>query len=372
MKFDLGSRNKIIIKIGSSLLVEEGNVKKKWLKTLAQDVAQMNKEGCEIILVSSGSIALGKTKLRTKNKKLSLPEKQAAAAVGQIQLMRFYHDFFEECGLNVAQILLTVSDCDNRVRYLNSQNTIGALLKNNIIPIVNENDTIAVDEIKIGDNDRLAARVAQMVGADLLILFSDIDGLYDKNPRKNHDAKLIHEVYKIDKTIENMASDTVSNVGTGGMITKIKAAKMASISSCDTIITDGQPHHPFTSLLSGKQNYTIFHGNKTDSKSKKKWLSGFFNAQGELVVNNCAKEALMSKNISLLPIGVTKISGKFSKGSAVYINDEKGNHIASGITNYSSDDAKLIIGKNSKETKELFGPNAKIELVHIDDMVVLK
>lgn len=372
MKFDIGSRNKIVIKIGSALLIEDGAVKKEWLKSLAQDIEELSSFGCDIIIVSSGSIALGKTKLTIKNNKLSLQDKQAAAAIGQIQLMRFYHDLFEECGLEVAQILLTVSDCDDRARYLNSQNTISSLLKNKIIPIVNENDTIAVDEIKIGDNDRLAARVSQMVGADLLILFSDIDGLYDKNPRTNDDAKLVHEVYKIDKTIENMASDAVSNVGTGGMITKIKAAKMATMSSCDTIITDGQKQNPLQNLLSDQQNFSIFYGSKNDSKSRKKWLSGFFNAQGEIFVNECAKEALMSKKISLLPIGVTKISGKFNKGSAIYINDEEGNHIASGIAKYSSQDAKKIIGKNSKETKELFGQTAKIELVHIDDMVVIK
>ncbi|MBU6338867.1 MAG: glutamate 5-kinase [Rickettsiales bacterium] len=371
MQFDLGKRKKIVIKIGSSLLIEDGLVREKWLKNLALDVANLIHKNLEVVIVSSGAIALGKNFLKSKNKKLSLEEKQAAAAIGQIQLMSFYRDFFKKNNLEVAQILLTASDCNNRERYINSQNTIDTLLKNHIVPIINENDTVAVDEIKIGDNDRLAARVAQMISADLLILFSDIDGLYDANPKTNKNAKLISEVTKITKDIEEMAGGAVSDVGTGGMVTKIKAAKMLSNSSCDTIITNGLVENPLQKLLDAKQNYTIFYSENKDSKSRKKWLSGLLNAKGEVIVNICAKEALTSKKISLLPIGVVKIIGNFEKGEAVFIKDEDGNHIAIGISNYSSSEAKKVMGKNSNEVKEILGKTHKAELVHIDNMVVV-
>jgi glutamate 5-kinase len=372
MEFDLGKRKKIVIKIGSSLLVEEGVVRENWLKDLALDISNLIKKNIEVVIVTSGAIALGKNFLKSKNKKLSLEEKQAAAAIGQIQLMSFYRSFFKKNNLEVAQILLTAADCNNRERYLNSQNTISTLLKNHIIPIINENDTVAVDEIKIGDNDRLAARVAQMISADLLILFSDIDGLYDKNPKTNKEAKLIFEVKKITKDIEDMAGGSSSNVGTGGMITKIKAAKMLNNSSCNTIITSGLVKNPLQKLLAGKQNYTIFYSENKNSKSRKKWLSGILNAKGEIVINICAKEALISKKISLLPIGVLKINGNFEKGEAVFVKDEDGNHIASGITSYSSYEAERIIGKNSNELKEILGKTAKKELIHIDNLVMVK
>ena len=371
MKFDLGKRKKVIIKIGSSLLVEDGLLREKWLKKFTSDIADLISQKVQIVIVSSGAIALGRGFLKVKNKKLSLEEKQAAAAIGQIQLMSFYRDFFKKFNLDVAQILLTAADCNNRQRYLNSKNTIDTLLKNQLIPIINENDTVAVDEIKIGDNDRLAARVAQMISADLLILFSDIDGLYDKNPKTDKSAKLISEVTKITKEIEEMASDAISSVGTGGMITKIKAAKMASASACDTLITNGLVENPLKKLLEGKQNYTIFHSEKNLTKSRKSWLSGFLNAQGEVVVNVCARDALMSKKISLLPIGVVKINGQFEKGEAIFIKDEAGNHLASGVSNYSAIDAKKVIGKTSKEVKEIFGKTAKSELVHIDNLMLI-
>lgn len=371
MKFDLGKRKKVIIKIGSSLLVEDGLLREKWLKKFASDIADLISQKVQIVIVSSGAIALGRGFLKVKNKKLSLEEKQAAAAIGQIQLMSFYRDFFKKFNLDVAQILLTAADCNNRQRYLNSKNTIDTLLKNQLIPIINENDTVAVDEVKIGDNDRLAARVAQMISADLLILFSDIDGLYDKNPKTDKSAKLISEVTKITKEIEDMASDAISSVGTGGMITKIKAAKMASASACDTLITNGLVENPLKKLLEGKLNYTIFHSEKNLTKSRKSWLSGFLNAQGEVVVNVCARDALMSKKISLLPIGVVKINGQFEKGEAIFIKDEAGNHLASGVSNYSAIDAKKVIGKTSKEVKEIFGKTAKSELVHIDNLMVI-
>jgi len=371
MKLDLKNKKKLVIKIGSSLLVEGGKLREKWLKNFAKNVADLIAKDFQITIVSSGAIALGRGFLKVSNKKLSLEEKQAAAAIGQIQLMSFYRDFFKKLNIDVAQILLTASDCNARDRYLNSKNTIETLLKNHIIPIINENDTVAVDEIKIGDNDRLAARVAQMISADVMILFSDIDGLYDKNPKTEKSAQLIHEVEAITKEIENMAGGSVSSVGTGGMITKILAAKMLASTGCETVITNGISDNALKNLVDGKQNFTVFHSGKKSAKSRKHWLSGFFNPKGELIVNTCAVDVLKSKKISLLPIGIVAVNGDFKEGEAVFIRDEKGNHIGSGISNYAALDVKKILEKKSDEVKKILGKSAKKEVVHIDNLVVV-
>jgi glutamate 5-kinase len=371
MILDLENRKKLVIKIGSSLLVEDGKLREKWLKNFTTNVADLVKENFQITIVSSGAIALGRGFLKITNKKLSLEEKQAAAAIGQIQLMGFYRDFFAKLNLHVAQILLTASDCNSRKRYLNSKNTIDTLLKNSIIPIINENDTVAVDEIKIGDNDRLAARVAQMISADVMILFSDIDGLYNKNPKTEKDAKLISEVANITKEIESMAGGTISAVGTGGMITKIMAAKMLANSNCETVITNGTSDNALQKLVEGKQDFTIFRSKKNPSKSRKNWLAGFLNAKGEVIVNACAVEALRNKKISLLAIGVIAVNGDFKQGDAIFIKDDSGNHIASGISNYASLDVKKILKKKSDEVKKILGKSAKKEVVHIDNLVMI-
>jgi glutamate 5-kinase len=371
MKLDFSNRKKIVIKIGSSLLVKDGELRQKWLKSLVKDIAELVKKDFQITIVSSGAVALGKGVLNSIDGKLSLAEKQAAAAVGQIKLMGFYNDFFKIMNFEVAQILMTAADCNSRNRYLNSKNTIDTLLENNVIPIINENDTLAVDEIKIGDNDRLAARVAQMISADLLILFTDIDGLYDKNPRISKNAKLIAKVTKITKEIEDVAGGAGSDVGTGGMATKVMAAKMLTKSGCDTIITSGIAENALKKLCEGKSNFTIFNSRKKVAKSRKNWLSGFFNIKSGVVVNKCAVEVLLSKKVSLLPVGVELVKGDFKKGDIIFVNDEKGNRIASGITNYSASDAKKIIGKRSIEVKKVLGKSAKKELVHIDNLVVI-
>jgi glutamate 5-kinase len=371
MILDLENRKKLVIKIGSSLLVEDGKLREKWLKNFTINVADLVKENFQITIVSSGAIALGRGFLKITNKKLSLEEKQAAAAIGQIQLMGFYRDFFAKLNLHVAQILLTASDCNSRKRYLNSKNTIDTLLKNSIIPIINENDTVAVDEIKIGDNDRLAARVAQMISADVMILFSDIDGLYNKNPKTKKDAKLISEVANITKEIESMAGGTISAVGTGGMITKIMAAKMLANSNCETVITNGTSDNALQKLVEGKQDFTIFRSKKNPSKSRKNWLAGFLNAKGEVIVNACAVEALRNKKISLLAIGVIAVNGDFKQGDAIFIKDDFGNHIASGISNYASLDVQKILKKKSDEVKKILGKSAKKEVVHIDNLVMV-
>jgi glutamate 5-kinase len=366
----LENRKRLVIKIGSSLLAPQGNLRESWLTNFARDVALQIENGVEIIIVTSGAIALGKKNLKTKKANLSLEEKQAAAATGQIQLMSFYRSSFNKFGFEVAQILLTASDCNSRQRYLNCHNTIETLLKNNIIPIINENDSIAVDEIKVGDNDRLAARVAQMVSADLMILFSDIDGLYDSNPKTNKNAKFIKEVLEINSTIEKAASGAGSDVGTGGMITKIMAAKMLQ-DSCDCIITSGISDGCVQNLVSNKQNFTIFYNRKKSKNARKEYLAGFLNLKSGVVVNKCAVDVLKSKKISLLPIGIIDVVGDFKKGEAIFVRDENGVQIASGISNYSSLDVAKILQKKSQQVKEILGKTAKEEVIHIDNLVIV-
>ncbi len=301
---------------------------------------------------------------------MSFAQKQAAASIGQIQLMANYQNALAKNNLKVAQILLTSADCNVRQRYLNCQNTIETLLKNRIIPIINENDSIAVDEIKVGDNDRLAARVAQMVSADLMILFSDIDGLYDANPKTNKNAKFIKEVFEINSDIEKVASGAGSDVGTGGMITKIMAAKMLQ-DSCDCLITSGIEEGCLEKLVTEKQNFTIFHNRNKSKNARKKYLSGLLNLKSGVVVNKCAVDALKSKKISLLPIGIIAVIGDFKKGEAIFVCDENGLQIASGVSNYSSLDVAKVLQKKSQAVKEILGNYVKEEVIHLDNLVVI-
>ncbi len=361
---NLEHKKRIIIKIGSSLLVENStnslqNLQPRlnWLQTVAQDIAYLKKQGKQVIIVSSGAIALGKTRLITKNNKLTLAQKQAAAAIGQIALMAHYKNCFASLNLDIAQILISGEDTTNRSRYLNSKNTINTLLENDVIPIVNENDTVAVAEIKIGDNDRLAARIAQITSADLLILLSDIDGLYQQNPKQFPKAKFIPLVLNVDKEIETMAGESGSNVGTGGMITKIKAVKMAFNSACDCIIASGIANHPINNIFSGGK-FTFFSSPTKKINAKKQWLADCLNPKGEIIANKSACQALKN-NASLLPVGVVKIIGEFKKGEVVLIMDEQGNHLGNGICNCSSTAARLIIGKSRQ-----------IELIHRDNLFI--
>lgn len=367
---DLKNKKRLVIKIGSSLLWDGKKVREKWLQSLAKDVSTLSEKGFEIIITTSGAIAIGKQKLSKNKNKFSLPEKQAAASIGQIELMTLYQKAFKKYNFEVAQILLTASDCNSRQRYLNCQNTIETLLKNNVIPIINENDSIAVDEIKVGDNDRLSARVAQMSSAQLLILFSDIDGLYNCNPKTNKNAKLIKEVFVIDKTIEDMAQGASSEVGTGGMITKIMAAKMLEDSGCDVAIGSGIAENPLQKIIAGKGNSTIFYSKKNVKNQRQKWLSGLLNLNSGIVVNNCAVIALRAKKISILPIGIVEVIGNFKAGEAIAIFDEAKNRIAGGISNYSSFDVARIMQKNSNQVKEIIGQTAKVSVVHIDNLSV--
>ncbi len=372
MRKDFCEVKKLVVKVGSSLLVDEqGNVMQSWMKKLMKDVANLRIRGVEVVIVTSGSVAIGKTILM-QNYLNSVTKKQVASALGQIELMTRYRNLAKKEGFEIAQILLNSSDCSDRHRYINLQNVFLQLLKSGITPIVNENDSISVEEIKIGDNDRLAARVAQIISADMLILLSDIDGLYDKNPRISKDSKFLPVVEKITKEIESMAQKTTSKVGTGGMVTKIAAAKMADISGCDTVITSGLENGCLSKLFYGnKKRYTIFRSRNYSVKLRKKRFSGFLNSKGEAIINKDAAQILVEKNVSLLPVGVVKINGSFKKGDLIFIKDENGNHIASGIANYGSVTARRVMGKRSDVARQIAKKISRAELVHIDNLLMM-
>ncbi len=375
---DFNVYQRIVIKIGSALLVKNQEISLKWLQCLADNIIDLKKQHKKIVIVTSGAVALGKSLLKIIQPEISISQKQALASVGQIKLMSHYQQVFTKHQQQVAQILVTANDCNTRNSYLNCSNTIATLLENNIIPIINENDSIATQEIKFGDNDRLAARIAQMINADLLILFSDIDGLYNKNPKINADATLIKQVAQITSEIEAMATGTSSQVGTGGMITKIMAAKMAMQSQCSTIITNGESTGCLQKLWQQQQPFTHFVANeklKKDhkkSKSKTNWLTGIVNPKGEIIINDCAVTALKKGGASLLAIGAIAVNGNFFAQDPVLIKDSNKQIIASGIVNHSSADVAKILQKTSQQIKEILGDNCKTELIHIDNLVLQK
>lgn len=366
----LESANRIVIKCGSALLVENGKVRDSWLSTLASDIAELRAKGKEILIVTSGAVALGRNRLCLGFGKLKLEEKQAAAAAGQIILMQAWQSAFEKHQIACAQTLLTAYDTERRRNWLNARNTFDALFQMGAIPIVNENDTIATEEIRYGDNDRLAARVAQMVGAETLVLLSDIDGLYDKNPREFKDANHIPIVTEINDSIFAMAggANQSAGMGSGGMRTKIDAALIATSAGANVIIANGQTENPLKSIQSGTKN-TLFKANTDPKTARLSWLSHNLKPQGAFVIDDGAKKALLG-GASLLPIGVKSIEGSFERGDAVAIKAEKGEIIARGICAYNSADAAMIIGKKSHEIEEILGYSGRPALIHRDDMVV--
>jgi len=366
---------RVVIKIGSSLLIDsENTARRAWLKALAEDVAELHSRGKQIVIVSSGAIALGKQTLGWSERRLELQEKQAAAACGQIRLCAEWASAFqfEVSTLQPAQILLTLDDSENRRRYLNARHTFETLLAQpNVIPIVNENDTVATDEIRVGDNDRLAARVAQMISADLLVLLSDVRGLYTMSPLTGQNqAKLIPEVDQITSEIEAMAGGAGSNFGSGGMRTKIEAAKIGVSAGCHMLIAYGVESHPIRALLNGSA-CTWFKARANPAGARKHWILGKLRAHGTYVVDDGAASALM-KGKSLLPAGVGQVKGEFDRGDAVMIETLTGQIIGKGLSEYSSDQATRIIGAHSHEIENILGFKYRDTLIHRDDMVVEK
>ncbi len=358
---------KIVIKIGSSSIVNDKTkkIKKAWLESICKDIKHIHPNS-KIIIVCSGAIALG-SKIISKKKLINrLEEKQAAAAIGQIELANYWQQELKKNKINTAQILLTLSDSEVRRRYLNIRKTINSLLKNNIVPIINENDTVATEEIRFGDNDRLAARVAQMIDSDLLILLSDIDGLYSDNPNKNKKAKKIKNVYDVNSEIEKMASKHKSSLGSGGMITKIWAAKICMNSGCSTIITHSQKKNPIRDI--DINNSTFFHAKKTPKSNRKQWLLNHLHPSGTIIIDNGANKAI-ENNKSLLPAGIIEIKGRFERGDVISVKNLENIKVGIGVIAYNSNDAKKIIGKKSKDIKGILGYDGRDEIIHKDDLV---
>jgi len=362
--------NRIVIKVGSALLADQntGTVHLDWLKALAIDVAACRKRGQDVVLVSSGAIAIGRRRLGLSPGQLKLDDNQAAAAAGMVRLAHAYEEVLGEFGITVGQVLLTLDDTENRRRYINARNTLEALLKLGAVPLINENDTVATDEIRFGDNDRLAARVAAMVSADTLVLLSDIDGLYTADPRTNIDATIVPEVKVITAEIESMAGTAPVGDSRGGMVTKLAAAKVCLSNGCRMVIMDGKQESPLKRLEDGA-TATWFLPSATPRTARKKWISGTLSPAGAVVLDSGAVSAL-SDGKSLLPAGVISIEGDFQRGDAVIIKDSNGQEIGRGLITYGAQDAHLIIGHKTSEIENLLGYRGRDSMIHRDDMVL--
>ena len=367
----LSQSKRIVIKIGSILLVdgESGAIHRDWLNALAEDVARCRARGQDVILVSSGAIAAGRQRLGFEGRALRLEEQQAAAAAGMLRLAHAYEDALAEHEVTLAQVLLTLDDTENRRRYLNARSTLNTLLKAGAVPLINENDTVATDEIRVGDNDRLAARVAAMISADVLVLLSDIDGLYTADPLSDKNAELVPVVEEITPEIDAMAGKAVSSVGTGGMVTKLSAARVAMGAGCRMVITKGQVDHPIRALEEGAR-CTWFLPHSTPRAARKHWIAGSLKPLGSIIIDAGAETAL-SKGKSLLPAGVTAVEGSFERGEPVVILGHDKRRLAQGLCAYSSEDIGTIKGHKTGEIESLLGYRGRDEVMHRDDMVLL-
>jgi len=365
----LGSAKRVVVKIGSTLLVDadSGALRADWLRALAEDVAWLTGAGKSVVLVSSGSIALGRRVLQLGGGVLSLEQSQAAAAVGQIRLAQAYQEALTPHAITTGQVLVTLEDSENRRRYLNSRATLAALLDMSVVPIVNENDTVATDEIRFGDNDRLAAQVASLTGASVLVLLSDIDGLYTANPRDDASARHVPLVTELTSEVEAMAGGVGSDTANGGMVTKLMAARMAMKAGCSMAITAGDVMRPLQALAEGARS-TWFHAQGGPQAARKQWISGM-RARGRLIVDDGAARALRSGK-SLLPAGVRGVEGQFERGDPVEIVTESGQMVAKALAGYCAVDAGQIMGCHSGEIAGRLGHAGRKAMVHRDDMAI--
>ena len=358
----------IVIKIGSSLLVDNNKkIRKKWLISFAKDIQKLRSKNKKVIIVSSGAIALGCKKMNYDKANLKLDKSQAIASIGQIELMNLFSQTFSKFKLNISQILLTLDDTEERRRSINAKRTFENLFQLNYIPIVNENDTIATSEIKYGDNDRLASRVSQITNADILILLSDVDGLFTKNPKIFKDAKLIKRIKDLKKDIKNINIKGMTEFGRGGMNTKIEAAKICNLAGCNMVIANGLYLNPISQIEKGN-NCTWFISKITKLHARKKWIISSVSPRGELIIDDGARKALKNGK-SLLAAGIKKVSGKFNKGDHIKILDNKRKEFARGLSSFSSEEISKILGYHSKEIQKILGYVSKSEVVHKDDMV---
>ena len=358
----------VVIKIGSSLLVDEKKkIRKKWLISFAKDIKKLKSKNKKVIIVSSGAIALGCKKMNYNKANLKLEKSQAIASIGQIELMNLFSEIFSKFKLNISQILLTLDDTEERRRSINAKRTFENLFQLDYIPVVNENDTIATSEIKYGDNDRLASRVAQITNADTLILLSDVDGLFTKNPKIFKDAKLIKRVNNLIKDIKDINIKGITEFGSGGMNTKIEAAKICNLSGCNMIIANGLYLNPINEI-ERNDNCTWFISKTSKLHARKKWIISSVSPKGELIIDDGAKKALLNGK-SLLAAGIKKVSGKFNKGDHIKILDNKKKEFARGLSSFSSREIDKIMGCHSNEIQKILGYVSKSEVVHKDDMV---
>ena len=356
---------KIVLKLGSSTVVDnKGAFKKKWVTTLIRDIKKYGKNK-NFVIVSSGAIALGQKYLKIKKKKLKLEMSQAIAAVGQIHLAGEFQKLFDKYKIKTGQILISPDDTEQRRRAINVRRTFDNLFKLNAIPVVNENDSTATTEIKYGDNDRLAARVAQIIGADVLIIFSDVDGLYDKSKSK----KIVKNIELIDDKITSLIENTKNTYGSGGIITKLDAAKICMNSGCHMFIANGKKDNPISNMIKNEK-FTHFFPKVSSLDAKKKWIIGSLSSNGTIKIDDGASKALRNGK-SLLAAGVTRIDGFFKKGENVLILDQNNNQLARGLSSFSSDEINKIKGKQSKEIEKILGYLSKTEIIHKDDMVLL-
>ncbi|NNF52758.1 MAG: glutamate 5-kinase [Gammaproteobacteria bacterium] len=371
MRRSLSTAKRIVLKVGSSLLVDDdsGRLNRPWLEALIGEIAALTRRGQQVVIVSSGAIALGREYLKFNSSQARLDQQQAAAAAGQIMLAHAYQELLGKHELKVAQILLTLGDTEDRRRYLNARGTLATLLERGVIPVINENDSVATDEIRYGDNDRLAARVAEMCSADCLVLLSDVNGLFDSDPTQNPDARLIPEVKRITPEIEAYASQSKTAFGTGGMITKIAAAKICLPAGCATVIASGHRPDALAAIENGSP-CTWFLPSTTPKAARKRWIAGALKPRGEIFIDAGAEKSLVAGN-SLLPVGIIASMGNFERGDAVVIKNHEGHDLARGLVAYSSNDVKKIMGCQSEDTESILGYRNRDEVIHRDNLVLL-
>ncbi len=367
----LADASRVVIKIGSALLVDSatGRLNRIWLESLADEIVRLRERGQQVLVVSSGAIALGRRYLGMSLEQSRLEDHQAAAAAGQILLAHAYQDLLDERGVRIAQVLLTLDDTEDRRRYLNARSTLATLLRLGVVPVINENDTVATQEIRYGDNDRLGARVAEMVSADCLVLLSDVDGLYTADPTTSDDAVLIPEVRDITADIEARAGASNTAFGSGGMVTKLAAARICMAAGCATLIANGHRLEPLRAIEAGEP-CTWFIPRKSPRAARKQWIAGSLISRGRLFVDAGAERALAGGG-SLLPVGVVRVEGEFERGDAISVVGTNGRGVARGLAAYSSRDAEVIRGRRSDEIESLLGYGGRDEIIHRDDLVLM-
>jgi len=371
-KFNFSEAEKIVIKLGSSIVTSDGDgLDEKCLSSLIKQISILSSQNKKVILVSSGAIAAGLRKLGIEKRPKILSELQSAAAVGQMDLVRIYEELFSDNNLISAQVLLTHSDLSDRKRYLNARSTIFNLIKNNVIPVINENDTVASEEIRFGDNDSLAAMVANLIEADLLVLLTDQDGLFSSDPREDKGAELIHHGYVDDKSLDDLATGTKSKIGTGGMITKILAARRAALSGTHTIIASGKRSNILVDLSKDEDIGTFLQCREVKLVARKKWLADNLKSNGRIYIDSGAEKALINEGKSLLVAGVKKVTGTFDRGEVIQCVNESKEEILIGLVNYNSEEVKKIIGLSSDKIESVLGYVNESSLIHRNNMIIL-